>query len=157
MLGCVPYMHDLGLPHEDSVEFKNAFVDNRVVDDASVEIALIDLPHISNLTDFDAFSVEPDVHIRIVRSCKDLHLPDVVILPGTKNTRSDMEYLRASGVAEQIKRLAHDGTTEIIGICGGFQMLGSIIRDPYRIESDREEIPGLNLLDEMMSSFHINR
>ncbi len=69
-----------------------------------MEIAVIDLPHISNFTDFDAFRSESDVRLRIVRSAADLNRPDAVIIPGSKNTLGDLEYLRRSGLAERIDR-----------------------------------------------------
>jgi cobyric acid synthase len=112
-----------------------------------VEIAVIDLPHIANFTDFDALGVEEDVRLRIVRSAAELDGPDAVILPGSKNTLGDLDYLRRSGLAERVCTLARDGATEVLGICGGFQMLGREIRDPLGIESDRQAAPGLGLLE----------
>jgi cobyric acid synthase len=100
-----------------------------------VEIALIDLPHLSNFSDFDAFRVEPDVRLRIVRGPSDLGQPDALLVGGSKNTLGDLAYLRSSGLAEQIVRLARSGRCEVVGICGGFQMLGTEIRDPLGIES----------------------
>ena len=106
-----------------------------------MEIAVIDLPHISNFTDFDAFRSESDVRLRIVRSAADLNRPDAVIIPGSKNTLGDLDYLRRSGLAERIAALAREGTAEIVGICGGLQMLGREIRDPLGIESAADEFP----------------
>jgi len=100
-----------------------------------VEIALVDLPHLSNFSDFDAFRVEPDVRLRIVRGPSDLGQPDAVLVGGSKNTLGDLAYLRSSGLAEPIVRLARSGRCEVVGICGGFQMLGTEIRDPLGIES----------------------
>jgi cobyric acid synthase CobQ len=147
VLGVVPYLPNLGLPQEDSVEFKSGSLDAAPHDRSAVEIAVIDLPHISNFTDFDAFHVESDVRLKIVRTAADLNSPDAVILPGSKNTLGDLEYLRRTGLAEKITALAQSGTTEIIGICGGFQMLGHSVRDPLCIESAAENTAGLGLLD----------
>ncbi|MBS3921478.1 MAG: cobyric acid synthase [Deltaproteobacteria bacterium] len=143
--GLVPYLHDPGLPEEDSVEFKSGALDAPPQAN-SIEIAVIDLPHISNFTDFDPFRIEPDVHLRIVRSPKDLDHPDTLILPGSKNVIGDLEYLRRNGLEEKIIGLAVEGRTEVVGICGGFQMLGQRIDDPHGIESHKPAIQGLGLL-----------
>jgi len=150
--GVVPYLHDLGLPQEDSVEFKSAGYDSSSSGDErregkeKVEIAVIDLPHISNFTDFDAFRIEPDVRLLLVRSLKDLNEPDVVILPGSKNVIGDLRFIRQSGLAGKITALAARGQTEVVGLCGGFQMLGEKISDPYGIEYRNEVAQGLGLL-----------
>jgi cobyric acid synthase CobQ len=146
VLGVVPYLADLGLPQEDSVEFKSGALDQAASNGAAVEIAVIDLPHISNFTDFDAFRSEADVRLRIVRSAAELGRPDAVIIPGSKNTLGDLEYLGHSGLAARIAALAREGTAEIVGICGGLQMLGREIRDPLGIESAAETARGLGLL-----------
>ena len=87
------------------------------------------------------------MRLRIIRSAADLNGPDAVIIPGSKNTLGDLEYLRRSGLAERIAALAREGTAEIVGICGGLQMLGREIRDPLGIESAAErQSRGLGLL-----------
>jgi cobyric acid synthase len=133
------------LPEEDSVEFKSGALDTPPQAN-SIEIAVIDLPHISNFTDFDPLRIEPDVYLRIVRSPKDLDHPDALILPGSKNVVSDLKYLRQSGLEGKIIDLAAEGRTEMVGICGGFQMLGYRIDDPDGIESHEETIQGIGLL-----------
>ena len=144
--GLVPYLHDLGLPEEDSVGFKNRAFDSPPPQEKGIEVAVIDLPHISNFTDFDPLRIEPDVYLRIVRSPKDLDHPDALILPGSKNVMGDLNYLRQSGLEEKIIGLALEGRTEVVGICGGFQMLGRRIDDPHGIESQKLAIKGLGLL-----------
>ena len=144
-LGIVPYLHDLGLPEEDSVEFKSGALDGPFRENG-IEIAVIDLPHISNFTDFDSLRIEPDVFLRIVRSPNDLNQPDAVILPGSKNVIGDLEYLRQRGVDRKIIHLSEKGRTEVVGICGGFQMLGQKVEDPYGIESANQTIHGLGLM-----------
>jgi adenosylcobyric acid synthase len=144
-LGTVPYLHDLGLPEEDSVGFKSGALDNSFRGN-EIEIAVIDLPHISNFTDFDSFRIEPDVCLRIIRSPKDLDHPDAVILPGSKNVIGDLEYLRQSGLDKAIISLCDKGWTEVLGICGGFQIFGQRIDDPYEIESKKRSVQGLGLL-----------
>jgi adenosylcobyric acid synthase len=146
VLGVVPFMPALNLPQEDSVEFKSGALDQAAGDTAAVEIAVIDLPHISNFTDIDPFRGEGDVRLRIIRSAEELGHPDAVIIPGSKNTLADLQYLRRSGLAERISMLAQEGTAEIVGICGGLQILGREICDPLGIESSAARACGLGLL-----------
>jgi len=144
--GVVPYLKNLGLPEEDSVTFKNSRHDHRPERNDHVEIALIDLPHISNFTDFDALRSEPDVFLRIVRSPEDLGEPDAVLLPGSKNVIGDVEYLTACGLATKLSSLAAGKHAELVGVCGGFQILGREIADPHGIESPGKNMQGLGLL-----------
>ncbi|MFH1217843.1 MAG: cobyric acid synthase [Pseudomonadota bacterium] len=150
VLGVVPYLPQLGLPEEDSVGFKAGLYEKSAPTGDHVEIALIDLPHISNFTDFEPFLAEPDVHLRIVRKLSDLEaLQDrvsAIFLPGSKNVMTDLDYLLKSGLGDLIRRLSSSGRVEIVGICGGFQMLGTRINDPHCVESDGREITGLSLL-----------
>jgi len=146
VVGVVPFLQDLGLPEEDSVTFKSGFFDDHRPEGDHVEIAVIDLPHISNFTDFDAFRTEPDVRLRVVRASDDLNQPDAIILPGSKNVPGDLSHLRENGLADKISKLAGNSRTEIVGICGGFQMIGKSIADPHRIESDGQTIEGLGLM-----------
>ena len=122
-------------------------LDDRSQRAEAVTVAVVDLPHISNFTDFDALRVEEDVSLRIVRTADELGEPDAVILPGSKNVLHDLEYLRRSGLAERLLSLARGGRTEIVGICGGLQLLGREIRDPGRIESVSGSDLGLGLLN----------
>jgi cobyric acid synthase CobQ/L-threonine-O-3-phosphate decarboxylase len=146
--GVVPYMADLGLPEEDSVSFKaDTASKEEMCSGRHVEIAVVDLPHISNFTDFDALKFEPDVRVRIVRRVADLGRPDAVILPGSKNVIEDLAHLQRSGLADAILALARAAGVELVGICGGFQMLGQKIEDPLAIESRAGRIQGLGLLD----------
>lgn len=148
VFGVVPYLANLNLPEEDSVTFKSGALDQaRTGNNNTVEIAIIDLPHVSNFTDFDPFRAEDDVHLRIVRTADELCRPDAIILPGSKNTLGDLAYLKRSGLAERIVRLAAEGKTEIVGICGGFQMIGKEIHDPQCVESGAGTAAGLALLD----------
>lgn len=143
VLGVVDYLANLGLPEEDSVNFKAGLFSPRRPAGEHVTLALVDLPHISNFTDFEPFLAEPDLFVKIVRSPADLTDADAVIMPGSKNVIADLKWLFSSGLAEAIK--TYDG--EIVGICGGFQMLGQSIDDPYRIESGGESLTGLGLLE----------
>ncbi len=144
--GVVPYLRELGLPDEDSVTFKSGQKEGTRPAGDAVEIALIDLPHISNFTDFDSLRQEPDVHLRIVREAEEFGSPDAVIIPGSKNVIGDMEYLKKNGLSRKISDSARSGKTETVGVCGGFQILGIEIRDPHGIESGGKTVAGLGLL-----------
>jgi adenosylcobyric acid synthase len=147
VLGVVPYLRNLGLPEEDSVSFKEGLIKDSVPDREHVVIAVIDLTHISNFTDFDALHIEPDVRLRIVKNPADLGEPDAIILPGSKNVMGDLAFLKETGMDQRILALAAKKKTEIVGVCGGFQILGSKIDDPYGIESaDKASLGALGLL-----------
>ncbi len=144
VLGTIPYIHNLGLPEEDAVSFKQTVRPSDTAGADHIEIAVIDLPHISNFSDLDPFAVEPDVVVRVVRRGDAVGAPDAVILPGTKNTIGDLQALRETGIADALLQLPE--TCEIVGLCGGFQMLGAAIADPLGLESAQPEIAGLGLL-----------
>lgn len=146
VLGVVPWMPDLGLPEEDSVSFKGGVWDDQRRAEQMLEIALIDLPHISNFTDFEPLRLEPDIYLKRVTRPEELQQPDVVILPGSKNVIGDMQYLVRRGLKPAIEKLAARGC-EIVGICGGFQMLGRQLQDPHHLESATSQFNGLELLD----------
>ncbi len=147
VLGVVPYLNNLGLPEEDSVSFKEGLIKDVVPDRDHVVVAVIDLPHISNFTDFDALHIEPDVRLRVVKNPADLGEPDAVILPGSKNVMGDLAFLKKTGMGQRILELAAKKKTEIVGVCGGFQILGSKIDDPHGIESpEKESLGALGLL-----------
>ncbi len=145
VLGVVPYLKNLGIPEEDSVSFKAGLFQGDRPEGDLVEIALISLPHISNFTDIEPLAAEPDVFLRVVERAEDLGNPQAIILPGSKNVIHDLAALRSCGLADAIQRLAAEGC-EIIGVCGGYQMLGTSIEDPLAIESDQGTISGLGLL-----------
>lgn len=146
VLGVVPYLHNHGLPEEDSVSFKSGAFDTSSPGAETVEIAIIDLPHISNFTDFDSLRIEPDARVTVVRNTGDLNRPDAVILPGSKNTIGDLQYLRETGIEQALRQLTARGV-ELVGICGGFQMLGAGITDPHHMESESSKIQGLGFLN----------
>lgn len=137
-VGVVPYLK-LQLEDEDgAVEF------NRNIN-APIDIAVIKLPRISNFTDFDALKIEEDVSIRYITTKEDFGNPDLLIIPGTKNTIEDLLELRKCGLEDKIKEYSKTGT--VIGICGGYQMLGKTLKDPYKVESDELETEGMGLLN----------
>jgi adenosylcobyric acid synthase len=142
ILGVVPYLTDLALPEEDAV----ALDTDKGYNPGSVrDIAVIRLPHIANFDDFDLLRTETGMQLRYVDSVAALGRPSAVILPGTKSTVADLAWLTERGLAEAIRRLAAEGAA-VVGICGGYQMLGRMIRDPERVESGAEAMPGLGLL-----------
>jgi cobyric acid synthase CobQ len=145
IMGVIPYIHDHGIPEEDSVSFKEGLFAGKKPQGEYVEIALINLPHISNFTDIEPFIGEPDVYLHIVDKPDALGRPDAIIIPGSKNVIADLSFLHTSGLAWAIKKQA--GRSEIIGICGGYQMLGGMICDPHGIESNCLQKEGLQLLD----------
>lgn len=136
--GVIPYLH-CDIDDEDSLSEK---LTSR--SPALIDIAVIRLPRISNFTDFDVFSQFSGVGVRYVTRPEELENPDLVILPGTKSTLSDMQFLRESGLEARILRLADEGTP-IVGICGGYQMLGREISDPHGAEGGGT-VRGLGLL-----------
>lgn len=142
VLGIVPFLADLGIPEEDAVALDAL---PAVGASTHVDIAVMRLPHIANFDDFDPLAHEPGVRLRYVQSEATLGRPHAIILPGTKTTMSDLAWLRDRGLDQAIRRLADDGVA-VVGICGGFQMLGETIRDPAGVESAVEAMPGLGLL-----------
>lgn len=142
VLGIVPHIEKMGIDDEDSVSLQEK---TAVMANSDINIAVIQLPKISNFTDFDALSGEPDAGVYYVKGVADVGQPDLIILPGSKNTIEDMKYLEESGLAAEIKSLHKKGVA-IAGVCGGYQLLGEEIHDPYHTESDSDMIYGLGLL-----------
>jgi adenosylcobyric acid synthase len=145
-LGVVPYLHDLTLDEEDSVSIEQRASSTWTEDASShrpLRIGIVCFPSIANFTDFDPLLAEPSVKVRFCRTTEELDGADVVILPGTKQTISDLCWMRALGIDQALLAHAHRGA--VLGICGGMQMLGAMIEDPYAVEGGgREE--GLCLL-----------
>ncbi|MDI6605712.1 MAG: cobyric acid synthase [Candidatus Omnitrophota bacterium] len=143
VLGIVPYYQDIKLPEEDSLFFDQKR-EAKIKKDA-IKIAVIRLPRISNFTDFDAFEQEPGVELKYSRDANEIKESHCVIIPGSKNTCADLKFLISSGLAEVICRKAKRGDL-IVGICGGYQMLGRSITDSHGVEN-RARTSGLKLLD----------
>ncbi|KXG78919.1 cobyric acid synthase [Thermotalea metallivorans] len=142
VLGIIPYC-DVQIEDEDSLAERFRY---QKCKGGQIEVAVLYIPHVSNFTDFNVFETQEDVNLRYVRGGESIGNPDILIIPGSKNTIEDLIYLREKGLEEQILRLHRQGKL-IVGICGGYQMLGKTIRDPYGTESSIEEINGLGLLD----------
>lgn len=136
--GVVPYFKFQLEDEDGAVEFNKEVT-------STIDIAVIKLPHISNFTDIDALKNEEGVSIRFISSLEEFGRPDLLIIPGSKNTMEDIISIRKNGIEEAIKAYSKCGI--IIGICGGYQMLGNIIKDPYGVENETKEIKGLGLLD----------
>lgn len=147
VLGVLPYLDKLGIDDEDSVSLQDIPSDHVMKE---IHIAVIQTPKISNFTDFDALSREPDVNVRFVQKGDLIGDPDLIILPGSKNTTEDLLYLHRSGYAREIREMAEKGVP-VIGICGGYQMLGEKVCDPLHVESENDEMEGLGLLPTVTS------
>lgn len=143
VLGVIPFRHDLGLPEEDGIILDEWRVERS---GAAIDIACLALRHTSNFTDLDALRIEPDVQVRLVRRVEELGSPDAVIVPGSKNTLADAEDLAVRGFAPALAALAACGRCEVVGICGGLQILGRSIADPHAIESGRGGRAGFGLI-----------
>jgi adenosylcobyric acid synthase len=143
VLGVIPFLREVRLDQEDSLPLGMyrpvRFAPNRV------NVGVLLLPHISNFTDFNALLNEPDVSLQYVSAAAELRDADVVIIPGTKNTLADLRHLWACDLCEAIRTHVRQGR-ELVGICGGYQMLGRRIDDPHGVEAGGGA-PGLGLLD----------
>lgn len=140
VLGVLPYLHDLTLDAEDAVAINNN------VTHATINIAILLVPHISNHTDFDALRLHPNINVNYIRHTQVIPDVDLVILPGSKNVLGDLNFLINEGWDNQIKRHLRYGG-KVLGICGGMQMLGNIIYDPEGVESSLKSVNGLALCD----------
>lgn len=141
-LGVLPY-EKLNIEEEDILAKK---INENLKKDGEIRISVIRTPKMSNYTDFDALSQYSDVALNYVFTAEELGEEDIIILPGSKNTISDLQMLKENGIYNKIKELYSKGTT-VVGICGGFQMLGKEIRDPYHIEGDLERLEAFGFFD----------
>ena len=142
VLGVVPYYKDIFIEEEDSVSLEKK---QRELAEGKVNVAVVLLRHISNFTDFDMLERDPRVNLFYTNNVSDISRADIIILPGTKATLDDLLELRRNGCAQAIQRAHRDGKM-VIGICGGYQMLGQTVSDPDGIEGTIASLPGLGLL-----------
>lgn len=142
VLGVIPYYRDIFIEEEDSVSLEQK---RRQLADGKVNIAVVLLRHISNFTDFDTLERDPRVNLFYTNNVADISRADIIILPGTKATLDDLLELRRNGCAQAIVRAHRDGKT-VVGICGGYQMLGQMVSDPDGLEGSITSLPGLGLL-----------
>ncbi|MED4696519.1 cobyric acid synthase [Peribacillus frigoritolerans] len=144
VLGVLPYL-DVNIEAEDSLALSSLRFKKPKKAEFPIDVAVLRFPRISNFTDVDPFFDEPGVGVRLVSSVHELGNPDLLILPGTKNTMEDLEWLKRMGFDRAIDERRKQGTM-IFGICGGFQMLGTKLFDPDAIEGNGENAEGLSLL-----------
>lgn len=145
-LGVIPYLHEHGIDDEDSVSLERRAVKPPLVAGNTLSICVIGFPYLANFTDFTALEQQPDVTVYYTRRPEEARFADVLILPGSKNTIADLRWLKQNGWPAAIETHVAAGKP-LIGICGGFQMLGREIRDPHRTESDVEASEGLGILN----------
>ncbi len=145
VLGVVPYFSHFRIPEEDSValERRRNGEQGTGSEEGTIRIGVVRFPRISNYTDFDPLEAEADVSLRYIEDSAELDGLDVLILPGTKSTISDLQFLKKQGLFDQIR----DFSGLIVGICGGYQMLGRKVFDPDGVESSLVEAEGLGILD----------
>lgn len=141
VIGVIPWISE-AFPAEDSLSLLER---PAVKSQAEITVAVIRLPRISNFTDFDSLEAEPSVNVKYLSPTDDLGYPDAVILPGTKTTIADLLVLQQTGMAEAISNYAAAGGT-VMGICGGFQIMGQMLADPEGLEGQEGRFNGLGLL-----------
>lgn len=142
VLGVVPYIAELLVPAEDSLDLD---VLERTRGPVALTVAVARLPRIANFDDFEPLAREPGVWVRLARTPEDLRGADLTVVPGSKNTAEDLQWLRQSGLAADITAAAAAGRP-VVGVCGGYQMLGVAVHDPHHVESGAATTPGLGLL-----------
>ena len=151
--GVIPYFYDIRIAEEDSVSLERRR-SMKARGNFVLDVAVIGLTHISNFDEFDPLEQEDQVRLRYVEPNDNLGSPDLIILPGTKNTMDDLAHLNSVGLAKIIIDRARGGTP-VIGICGGYQMLGKVILDPGHVESNEAQATGLGLLPVTTSFFPV--
>ena len=142
VLGVVPYYKDIHIEEEDSVALAQKSFERQ---QGKVNVAVVMLRHLSNYTDFNALEQDPRLHLFYTNNVDDILKADIIILPGTKSTLHDLYELRRNGCAQAIIKAHREGAT-VLGICGGYQMMGIEVCDPEHVEGDIERLPGLGLL-----------
>ena len=151
VLGVVPYFTDIHIEEEDSVSLSEKSKDPgpcnnvKMIKCKKVNVAVVLLRHMSNFTDFDVLEQDERVHLYYTNNPADIEEADIIILPGSKSTIDDLYHLRRNGMAEAIVKARRRGIT-VLGICGGYQMMGQSVEDPDGIEGDITNMPGLGLL-----------
>lgn len=143
VLGVVPFIQNHGIEDEDTWGLTDRVFKKPK---ALLDVVIIRVPTLANSPDFDPLILHPNLVVRFISASRNFGNPDLVILPGSKNTIADLAWLRSSGLADQILNSAQQDKA-VIGICGGFQMLGKSIADPLLVESSQSKVAGLNLLD----------
>jgi adenosylcobyric acid synthase len=158
VIGVIPYMHNIGLPEEDGTVLeeiqdsrfkiqnsKRKIQDTELKIQDPIKIVVVKLPYISNFTDFEPFYYEPDVELVYSNNQSDIEHADIVIIPGTKNTMDALTFLKQTGLADHIRH-AYSKGIQIIGICGGYQILGERLLNPYGVEGRVKTLNGIGIL-----------
>lgn len=157
VLGVIPHFDHIAVPEEDSVALTRRMRrrGDETTSESNVAVGVVRLPFISNYTDFDCFEQESAVDLIYFDRPAEIFQFDAVIIPGSKNTLDDLAFLRRSGLADAILAYYRTGGT-VVGVCGGYQMLGRVVRDPHGVESDLQSVPGLGLL-EMETEMYLDK
>lgn len=142
VIGVVPYFKDIYVEEEDSVDLA---AKSMQAERGKVNVAVVLLRHLSNFTDFNVLERDPRVHLFYTNNTDDLKKADIIILPGSKSTLADLYELRRNGVAQAVIKAHREGAT-VLGICGGYQLMGTEVLDPDHVEGEIERLPGLGLL-----------
>ncbi len=142
VIGVVPYYKDIYIEEEDSIMLQTK---NIQATHGKVNIVVILLRHLSNFTNFNILERDPRVHLYYTNNANEIEKADIVLIPGSKNTISDLYELRRNDIAQSIIK-AHKGGATVMGICGGYQMMGQEVCDPLHVEGPIERLPGLRLL-----------
>lgn len=142
VVGVVPYYKDIYIEEEDSLALATKSLQ---AEQGKVNIAVVLLRHLSNFTDFNVLERDPRVHFFYTNNTEELAKADIIILPGSKSTLADLYELRRNGVAQAVVRAHREGAA-VLGICGGYQLMGQEVFDPDHVEGDIERLPGLGLL-----------
>ncbi len=142
VVGVVPYYKDIHIEEEDSVILESKQFQ---ASQGKVNIAVVLLRHLSNFTDFNVLERDPRVHLFYTNNTEELMKADIILIPGSKSTLSDLHETRRNGVAQAIIRAHREGAT-VMGICGGYQIMGMEVNDPDHVEGEIERLPGLGLL-----------
>ena len=142
VVGVVPYYRDIHIEEEDSVMLQTK---NLQASHGKVNIAVVLLRHMSNFTDFNVLERDPRVHLYYTNNTEEIEKADIILIPGSKSTIADLYELRRNGAAQSIVK-AHKAGATVVGICGGYQIMGQEVCDPAHVEGDIERLPGLGLL-----------
>ena len=142
VLGVLPYFKDIHIEEEDSVALG---AKNYQAQQGRINIAVVLLRHLSNFTDFNVLEQDPSVCLFYTNNVEELERADIIIVPGSKSTIADLAELRKNGVAQAIIK-AHKGGKTVLGICGGYQIMGCEVLDPHHLEGEIGRLPGLGLL-----------
>lgn len=142
VVGVVPYYKDIYIEEEDSLALATKSVQT---EQGKVNVAVVLLRHLSNFTDFNVLERDPRVHLFYTNNVDELAKADIILLPGSKSTLADLHELRRNGVAQAVIRAHREGAT-VMGICGGYQIMGQEVCDPDHVEGEIERLPGLGLL-----------